>query len=1067
MANSIQIPESWLKDKKKTIFDIYKFFLDYFLKKYGSHTVILMQVGSFYELYGVDNDKMKIGMVKEVAALLNIEVTRRNKEIRENNTKNHLMAGFPDAALHKFADILVEHLYTVVVIDQQGTAKDRIKNYKLPRKVSYILSPGTYLNERNAQIGDNRFLVQIHLEGYKSILKKAKMYGSGGTDLAKSNYQPMLIGISAIDVTTGQSDIYEVSNSINDQDYAINEIYRYLQTHPATEIIISTNGINIGKNELKNYLKLDNRNLRYQFNYNAVDSSYYKLSYQKECLDKVFSPDRRNSMLSVIEYLNLERSPSALVSYLQLLQFTYEHNETLLLNLKPPKIWETSNLLLLANTTISQLELSNSNTTRMGSICNMLNLTSTGMGRRLFRERFLNPIRDPIQLKKRYDRVSLFVQNDFWRKMEDKLKGLQDLDRTHRRIELGLISPNGFSLLWDTYNQIGELLEIVPDDLLPTSQNNFRNEYNEYMNYLKSTLDFDETFKYTFLDKIEDNIFKAGYNSELDEIAGEIRQSNHFFTVIINKLSKLITGIVGNPVLTLKNTEASGYYLNVTAIRYKKMLEELEKKPLEFRVGKFQVKLDKNSFKIVRSNKEKTNHNIMCDVINEFSDRLSESVKLLKKKIKIVYMDFLDKLINDYRSLYDRLGYFIAEMDVYKANAKAALKYRFNRPEVIEAKSEKHSSWLRAINFRHPLIEQLNQNCYYVPHSLQLGSILPDRLNKSQLEQIKKSKNDVDLNINVDGEIPERDGYLITGVNSSGKTAIMKAIGVNLVMAQAGMFVAADNFMYIPYHRILTRILGNDDIYRGDSSFTVEIREIRDVEIRADQNSLVLGDEPCRGTDVKSGFGIVAALLHSLGKKGAHYMFATHLHELFDDEEVMALCEWDETRKHKMGVFHLQVDYDANTHELVYDRRLKNGPGNPMYGIEVARALDLKPDFIKEAHRFRKKIMGKSKRLAETKTSRYNSQIIMNVCAICGENGIGEAPLETDHIKEQKNADNNGYIGSMHKNQAKNLVPLCKNCHRKKTAGDIVINGWIETSSGRKLNFEEKKTKLKFIKRIK
>ena len=43
------------------------------------------------------------------------------------------------------------------------------------------------------------------------------------------------------------------------------------------------------------------------------------------------------------------------------------------------------------------------------------------------------------------------------------------------------------------------------------------------------------------------------------------------------------------------------------------------------------------------------------------------------------------------------------------------------------------------------------------------------------------------------------DGMLVYGVNSCGKSSLMKSLGVNLVLAQAGMYVAADTFDYYPY----------------------------------------------------------------------------------------------------------------------------------------------------------------------------------------------------------------------------------------------------------------------------
>ena len=45
-------------------------------------------------------------------------------------------------------------------------------------------------------------------------------------------------------------------------------------------------------------------------------------------------------------------------------------------------------------------------------------------------------------------------------------------------------------------------------------------------------------------------------------------------------------------------------------------------------------------------------------------------------------------------------------------------------------------------------------------------------------------------------------------------------------MAQAGMFVPCSSFEYKPYTALFTRILGNDNIFKGFSAFTVEMSEV-------------------------------------------------------------------------------------------------------------------------------------------------------------------------------------------------------------------------------------------------
>ena len=137
---------------------------------------------------------------------------------------------------------------------------------------------------------------------------------------------------------------------------------------------------------------------------------------------------------------------------------------------------------------------------------------------------------------------------------------------------------------------------------------------------------------------------------------------------------------------------------------------------------------------------------------------------------------------------------------------------------------------------RHPIIEQIQKKYEYVPNNCFIG---------------KKVTN------NEDNE--DTKGILLYGINASGKSSYMKAVGLNLILAQAGFFVAAKSFTYYPYTKIFTRISGNDNIFKGHSSFAVEMLELRCILNRCDNRSLILGDELC-GTESTSVSMIVVAV---------------------------------------------------------------------------------------------------------------------------------------------------------------------------------------------------------------
>ena len=116
-------------------------YFDYYTKysqEYGGRTCVFMQIGSFYEMQAVKNETECIGNLEEVARVLNIQVTRKNKGIPTVDRSNPNFAGFPKHAISKFLPLLLDTGYTVVIVDQDDT----VSGGKKTRHVSGIYSPG-------------------------------------------------------------------------------------------------------------------------------------------------------------------------------------------------------------------------------------------------------------------------------------------------------------------------------------------------------------------------------------------------------------------------------------------------------------------------------------------------------------------------------------------------------------------------------------------------------------------------------------------------------------------------------------------------------------------------------------------------------------------------------------------------------------------------------------------------------------------------------------------------------------------------------------------------------------
>ena len=114
--------------------------------------------------------------------------------------------------------------------------------------------------------------------------------------------------------------------------------------------------------------------------------------------------------------------------------------------------------------------------------------------------------------------------------------------------------------------------------------------------------------------------------------------------------------------------------------------------------------------------------------------------------------------------------------------------------------------------------------------------------------------------------------------------------------------------------------------------------ELKTILNMATKDSLILRDELCSGTESSSAMSIFLSGIQHLYKEESNFVFATHFHEITDFDEVKAM--------NKMQLMHMAVHYDKSKDKLVYDRKLKDGPGQSMYGLEVCKSLHLPYEFL-------------------------------------------------------------------------------------------------------------------------
>jgi DNA mismatch repair protein MutS len=957
--------------------------------KYGDKTVILMQVGSFFEAYAIDNDKEKINIdnLNQICDLMNIQISRKNKNVIENSRSNPLMAGFPLFAIEKFIQILMNHGYTVVLIEQVTEPPEP------ERKVTNIFSPGTSINYSPSEETSN--LLSIYIESSKDL----------------KNYRDIVcIGLSIIDLTTGKSIVYETHSEGDDINLAFDEVYRFIQTHNPKEIIFNVKSCPLSKKKLISYMEISNKIYHY---IEEPDKHLEKLSYQKTLLSKVFN---NPGLLSVHEYLDLEKLQFGTISYVALLQFAYEHNENVINKLEKPEIWENNKYLILTNDSIRQLNLVDNSfqqnmNNKFNSLFGIVNNASTAIGKRLLKDRLVNPIMETSELQKRYQYLeNLRSRNPegtyYYKELEGYLVKIMDIERLHRRMSLKLLQPADFASLDIAYSNIDTILShpyLLSNEignLKPSSET--LKMFEEYLAEYRDLFNMDVIAKY-HLTNISDSFFMEGKIPEIDEVQKKIEIARESMYELSKKLSYYIEK--DSDYIKIEFNERDGFYLQTTKKRgevLKKSFENMNWTKFKLTNSKKEINPKELELKFM---KDKTK------ISSEYFNNLSYKLRAYQEKIKTlttqIYLEKLEYFFEKYGQTLKKISNFVGEIDFYKSNAKTSVLFGYHKPEIDDSKDQ---SFINIKELRHPIIERIQTETEYVPNDVCLGY---SGLN----------------------------GMLLYGCNAVGKSSMMKAIGLNIIMAQAGLYVSASNFLYKPFHYMFTRISDNDNILKGQSSFAVEMSELRSILKRSNKNSIVLGDELCSGTESVSAQSIFASSVVRLSQRDVNFVFATHLHELYNLDLIKQL--------ENVKSFHLKVIFDEENKKLIYDRKLEEGNGPAIYGLEVCKAMDLDPEFLKLANEIRRDLLGIDDKIHQTKTSPYNKNKYLHTCTICDKPAV-----DTHHIKEQHTADEDKMIGHIKRDQESNLVALCEECHHQVHNGNLDIKGYMKTTHGLELDYK-------------
>ena len=222
---------------------------------------------------------------------------------------------------------------------------------------------------------------------------------------------------------------------------------------------------------------------------------------------------------------------------------------------------------------------------------------------------------------------------------------------------------------------------------------------------------------------------------------------------------------------------------------------------------------------------------------------LNNKIREIKSKIQIEIVNILTNLTSLIRKNINEIKYsenITAQIDFHFAKARYAVKLKAVEPEFIEEK------YLKIQNMRHPLL----------------------------IESVEKViENDFETG-------KEYKSVIITGSNTGGKTVALKTVGLFILMAEAGMFLPCNEAKIFPFRKILADIGDEQSIAQSLSTFSSHMNNIISILNNSDENTFVVIDEICAGTDPVEGAVLAQVILEELARKNALSCITTHYGEL-------------------------------------------------------------------------------------------------------------------------------------------------------------------------------------------
>ncbi len=382
------------------------------------HAVLLYRVGDFFECYFQDAVKLA----------QELELVLTSKQAGEQGRV--AMSGVPHHAWERYATLLVEKGYAVVICDQVEDASEAAGRL-VRREVTRILTPGTLLEEGMLKSSRNNYLA--------AVVIAANHWGLAYADISTGEF-----------LTTQGSDLEHLTQEL-------------MRLQPS-EVLVPTNAPDLGSllrpGETSPHLP---QCLPPSFCYSLRSQVPFS---QGEARPRLLQKFKVRSL----EGLGCDHLPLAVRAAGGLLEYLEDTQKENPVTLQKLRTYTVTDYLIVDNQTRRNLEITQTvrDGTFHGSLLWALDRTNTAMGGRALRRWLLQPLLDIKGIRARLDTIQELMENTPMRQdLRHLLRQIYDLERLTGRAGSGTANARDLVALADSLSRLPELSRLVTEARSP------------------------------------------------------------------------------------------------------------------------------------------------------------------------------------------------------------------------------------------------------------------------------------------------------------------------------------------------------------------------------------------------------------------------------------------------------------------------------------------------------------------------------------------------------------------------------------------------------------------------